>query len=198
MRAKFALAALTTVMLTAAPAFTRAADEGPPAAVTPSPAPVATKFTVQVIGAVKKPGKYVFDEGARLSDALAAAGMNDVDTANGRAGIPIDSLSCTFGGGDLHRVFLTRTVDSSRSLSYMIDVALARQRQDLRYDPLLRANDRILVPECRRSGPIFTPPMFPPGLGRTRVTVDPALAIRVRPPGHRPAGPEWTSVDPGD
>jgi hypothetical protein len=145
--------AVASIMLGFGPAASRAAADTP-AVGSEMPAPVAAKFTVQIIGRVNRPGKYVLDEGARLSDALAAAGMND-------------SPGCTFGGADLHRVFLTRAVESSRSASYMIDVALAQQHNDLRYDPLLRANDRIFVPECRPSGiPILTPPIVPGSAGR--------------------------------
>jgi hypothetical protein len=142
--------AVASIVLGFGPAASRAATDTP-AVGSETPAPVVAKFTVQIIGRVKKPGNIVLDQGARLSDALAAAGVKE-------------SSGCTFGGADLHRVFLTRAVESSGSTSYMIDVALAQQHKDLRYDPLLRANDRIFVPECRPSGiPILTPPMVPPG-----------------------------------
>jgi hypothetical protein len=108
-----------------------------------------------------KPGNYPLADGARLSDVLAAAGMSDVDAANARIGIPADARGCTAGGADLHRVFLTRAVEASRWTSYQIDVARARQHNDPSSDPLLRANDKIYVPECRPSRFILTPPIVP-------------------------------------
>ncbi|MBV8748203.1 MAG: SLBB domain-containing protein [Candidatus Eremiobacteraeota bacterium] len=169
MRWNFAFAALMTVVLSSAPAHARAADDVQPAPVAPTPMPVAPKVAVQVLGMVKNPGNYSLDAGARLSDALAAAGLSTIDAVNARAGIAPDAPGCTAGGADFHRVFLTRRNEASKTWasSYQIDVARvdvarARLNKDVQYDPLLRADDKIYVAECRPFRfPILVPPTFP-------------------------------------
>jgi protein involved in polysaccharide export with SLBB domain len=127
-----------------------------------APAPANAKITVQVLGRVKHPGNVVLDSGARLSDALTAAGAFAIEPLVARVGGPlVPDTECTPGGAQLRYVFLSRTVDSSRHTAYMIDYA-AVLKHDLRYDMLMRPDDKILVPECRtRSGIILPPPTFP-------------------------------------
>lgn len=139
---------LACVILMLGPPPPSAAADDPAAALSPVPTGTA-RITVTILGSVGSPGIRTFDVGARLSDALAAAGLAAVDAVNARAGIPPDARGCTFGGADRHRVFLLRSAESPNPATYAIDVALARQRNDLRYDPLLRENDKIYVPECR-------------------------------------------------
>jgi protein involved in polysaccharide export with SLBB domain len=125
-------------------------------------APATSKITVQVLGRVKKPGDVVLDSGARLSDALAAAGAFAIEALVARVGGPlVPDTECSAGSTRFPYVFLSRTGDSSRHTGFMIDVA-AVLRHDQRYDVLMLPNDKILVPECRpRAGFIRTPPTFP-------------------------------------
>ena len=145
-RVRSAIALASIILLLGPPTPSVAADD--PAGPSPMPT-AAARITVTVLGSVRSPGIHTLDVGARLSDALAAAGLATVDAVNARAGILPDARGCTSGGADRHRVFLMRSAESSNPATYAIDVALARQRNDLRYDPLLRENDKIYVPECR-------------------------------------------------
>jgi hypothetical protein len=133
-------------------------DLVPPAAADPG----VVKFTVHVIGRVKNPGSYALGPGARLSDALTAAGAYAIDAVVARVGgTPVVNPDCTPGGADLRYVYLARTALSNPP-TYEIDVSRARMQHDLRYDPLLREGDKIYVPECRT--PIkmtLPPPPFP-------------------------------------
>ena len=151
-------AVLASMMLALNCSRATAADA--PAADAPQAA--AVKVTVQVLGRVKNPGDVVLDSGARLSDALAAAGAFALEALVARVGGPLVlDTECTPGGARLRYVFLSRTADTARQTSYMIDVA-AVLKHDQRYDLLMRPNDKILVPECRpTSGFIRTPPTFP-------------------------------------
>lgn len=56
------------------PASATAGLHGSTALPTAAPAPVKKKLVVHVDGAVKQPGVYTFEEGARLHEAIAAAG----------------------------------------------------------------------------------------------------------------------------
>ena len=119
----------------------------------------AAKIAVQVLGRVKKPGEVVLDSGARLSDALTAAGAFAIERLVARVGgTPIVDPECTPGGPQLRFVYITRTstTDSSKTTSYAVDLARMVQH-DLRYDMLLSPNDKIFVPECRS----LTQPRFP-------------------------------------
>ena len=152
-------AVLASMMLALNCAPARAGGDAPAA---DTPAPAAAKVTVQVLGRVKSPGTIVLDSGARLSDALTAAGAFAIEPLVARVGgTPVPDAECTIGGSGLRYVFLTRTVDSSHQRSYAIDVWAVRQH-DARYDMLMNPNDKIIVPECRRwSRTILTPPTFP-------------------------------------
>jgi len=93
-------------------------------------------FRVQVIGAVTRPGNVEVTEGERLSMALARAG---VETAS---------------KPDLNRIFLTRYEPSlGRTISYRVDLYQALQNGQVQYDPILRKDDKILVPEARTVSP---------------------------------------------
>jgi len=157
-----AAVAVATIVFSMPPLGTRA-DDVPAPVPTTTAAPSAVKFTVQVLGRVKHPGAIRLDAGARLSDALTAAGA-DIEKLVARVGgLPVPDTDCALGGPGLRNVYLMRTTDaSSKGPTFAIDVSLARQQHDLRYDPLLQDNDRIYVPECRpRVKIISTPPTFP-------------------------------------
>ncbi len=88
---------------------------------------------VQVLGAVSRPGNVEVAAGDRLTMALARAGAE----ASARS--------------DLNRVYLTRTdpATGKTTPSYEINVYQALQKGDQRYDPILRKDDKIYVPEAR-------------------------------------------------
>ncbi len=150
MSMKRVAAILASTVLLLAPAAARAADAPAQAPVTPATtAPAATKLRIQVAGRVKNPGTLQFDAGARLSDALTAAGADFEKLIARIGGAPVPDTDCVLGGPALQYVYLMRTTESSKVTGYVIDVSIARQQHDLRYDPLLQDNDRIFVPECR-------------------------------------------------
>ena len=73
---------------------------GTPAAAAPSPAatvppPVAARLLVHVVGAVRHPGVYELDNGARARDAVAAAGG-----ATGRAALDGLNLAAPVADGE--------------------------------------------------------------------------------------------------
>jgi polysaccharide export outer membrane protein len=94
----------------------------------------AETIRVQVLGAVTRPGNVEVNEGDRLSMALARAGAE----AQARP--------------DLNRVYLTRVDPATGKTlpSYQIDLYQALQKGDQRYDPILRKDDKIYVPEARQ------------------------------------------------
>jgi protein involved in polysaccharide export with SLBB domain len=97
----------------------------------------AETFRVQVLGAVTRPGNVDINVGDRLSMALARAGAEASQKP------------------DLNRVYLTRVdPDTGKTLpSYEINVYQALQRGDQRFDPILRKDDKIYVPEARSISP---------------------------------------------
>lgn len=104
----------------------------------PAPAPDASSapaktIRVQVLGAVLNPGSITLSEGDRLLLALA------------RAGGPVSMRA------DLSRVILVRANPETGKPApgYVIDVFQALRRGDQRFDPILRADDKIFVPELR-------------------------------------------------
>jgi polysaccharide biosynthesis/export protein len=94
----------------------------------------AETIRVQVIGAVTRPGNVEVNEGDRLSMALARAGAE--------ASVK----------PDLNRVYLTRLdpVTGKTMTSFQIDLYQALMKGDQRYDPILRKDDKIYVPEARQ------------------------------------------------
>jgi polysaccharide export outer membrane protein len=96
--------------------------------------PGAEMIRVQVLGAVTRPGNVEVNEGDRLSMALARAGAE----AQAKP--------------DLNRVYLTRVDPATGKTlpSYEINLYQALQRGDQRYDPILRKDDKIYVPEARQ------------------------------------------------
>ncbi|HEX3462427.1 MAG TPA: polysaccharide biosynthesis/export family protein [Candidatus Elarobacter sp.] len=93
-------------------------------------------FRVQVLGAVTRPGNVEVTEGERLSMALARAGLE------------------TAAKPDLNRVFLTRFEPSQgKNVSYEVNVYQALQQGKIQYDPILRKDDKILVPEAHTVSP---------------------------------------------
>ena len=110
-----------------AQAQSNAADDGAPAAAAP-----AKTIRVQVLGAVERPGNIDLKDGDRLLTALARAG------------------AAATVKPDLSRVFLMRADPATgKASNYMIDVYRALRQGDQRYDPILRADDKIYVPEAR-------------------------------------------------
>jgi polysaccharide export outer membrane protein len=97
----------------------------------------AETIRVQVLGAVTRPGNVEINEGDRLSMALARAGAE----AQAKP--------------DLNRVYLTRVDPATGKTlpSYQIDLYQALQKGDQRYDPILRKDDKIYVPEARQISP---------------------------------------------
>ena len=154
--------AVATVVLSLSPIAARGGEDvsaPPPAATT---GPVAAKVSVKVLGRVKNPGTLQLDTGARLSDALTAAGAQFDTLVALSAGPLVRDSYCMLGSRGSQYVFLTRTAETSKYTSYMIDVSIMLRHHDLRYDPLLRDDDKIVVPECRpRMKFISTPPTFP-------------------------------------
>jgi protein involved in polysaccharide export with SLBB domain len=150
---------LAGMMLALYAAPVSAAGDAP---VAETPAPATSKITVQVVGRVRTPGDVVLDSGARLSDALTAAGAFAIERLVARVGgTPIPDTECTPGGEQLRYVYLARTNDTSPNKAYVIDFR-ALLKHDPRYDMLLRPNDKIFVPECRPwSRIILRPPTFP-------------------------------------
>ena len=163
MSMKSVSALFASIVLSSAPVAAHAGDVSPQTPVAPTTtAPVAPKLNVHVMGRVKHPGTLRLDAGARLSDALTAAGA-DFETLIARVGgAPVPDTDCVLGGPSLRQVYFTRTTEASKDATYAIDVSAARQQHDLRYDPLLRDDDRIYVPQCRpKVKVILTPPTFP-------------------------------------
>lgn len=97
----------------------------------------AETIHVQVLGAVTRPGNVEVNEGDRLSMALARAGAE-------AAARP-----------DLNRVYLTRIDPATGKTlpSYRIDFYQSVQNGDQRFDPILRKDDKIYVPEARSVSP---------------------------------------------
>ena len=152
-------AVLASMMLALTCSPASAAGDAPAAGASPLAAP---KVTVQVLGRVKNPGDVVLDAGARLSDALTAAGAFAIETLVARVGGPlVPDTECTPGGAQLRFVYLARTNETSQRTTYAIDYA-AVLKHDLRYDMLMRPNDKVFVPDCRPwSRIILPPPTFP-------------------------------------
>lgn len=144
-RAFVAAAALSLFVV---PSVAVRAQQSGPATVPALPAATQpgdrVPIRIQVIGAVSRPGTIELAEGDRLSMALARAGA-------------AASLN-----PDLTRVFLTRADPTThRLVSFQINVFEALQRGDVRFDPLLRQDDKIFVPEAR--APMFGHPRPVPG-----------------------------------
>jgi SLBB domain-containing protein len=154
--------AVATVLLSLSPIAARGGEDVPAPLPTATTGPVAAKVSVKVLGRVKNPGTLQLDTGARLSDALTAAGAQfDTLVALSPGPLVRDSY-CMLGGPGSRYVFLTRTTETSKKNGYMIDVSIMLRHHDLRYDPLLRDDDEILVPECRPQMKFIpTPPTFP-------------------------------------
>lgn len=91
-----------------------------------------SSFTVEVVGAVDRPGNIELNEGDRLSMAIA------------RAGTSPNILS------DLSHVVVTRTDKSGKATAHEIDMYKALKEADLRYDPVLLKGDMVYIPQGRR------------------------------------------------
>ena len=153
--------------LVATAASARPADVPTPAATaTGTTALASAELTLQVLGRVKNPGTLRLDSGARLSDALTAAGAEFDPLVARVAGPLVRDTDCMLGGASQQYVFLARPSDTPKNISYMIDVSIMLRQHDLRYDPLLRDGDKIFLPECRpRMKIVATPPTFPKSEG---------------------------------
>lgn len=89
-------------------------------------------FTVEVVGAVDRPGNVQLQEGDRLSMAIA------------RAGTSPNVYS------DLNHVVVTRTDANGKTTKREINMYKALENGDRRYDPVLEKNDVVYVPMGRR------------------------------------------------
>lgn len=92
--------------------------------------PGRVTFTVQVLGAVDKPGVVLVHEGDRVSMAIALAG--DSRQAN----------------ADLNRIALTRHFPNGSVGSYRVNLYPALEGGDERYDVVLKPGDTLFVPEA--------------------------------------------------
>jgi protein involved in polysaccharide export with SLBB domain len=92
----------------------------------------AETIRVQVLGAVSRPGNVDVNDGDHLTMALARAGAESSVRP------------------DLNRVTLTRVDPATgKNTSYQIDLFRYLEHGDKRYDPVLRKDDTIYVPEAR-------------------------------------------------
>jgi polysaccharide biosynthesis/export protein len=89
-------------------------------------------ITVEVVGAVDRPGAVQIDEGDRLSMAIA------------RAGTSPNMYS------DLNHVIITRTDASGKASKQEINMYNALKGGDKRYDPVLGKGDVVYVPQGYR------------------------------------------------
>lgn len=98
------------------------------------------KLTVQVLGAVDRPGAIDLHDGDRLSMAIARAGTSP----------NINS--------DLNNVVVTRTDEHGTATSYKINMYKALKGGDLKMDPVLIKGDVVFVPQGYRANPnVFGP-----------------------------------------
>lgn len=100
-------------------------------------ASAAEASTVTVLGAVRDPGKVVVPTNARLSFALA------------RAGISLSDPHHFNPGSDLHDVRITHAARARGSVSADIDFIRSLDERDRRFDPILLPGDVIFVPASR-------------------------------------------------
>lgn len=91
-------------------------------------------ITVNVVGAVDRPGSVQIDEGDRLSMAIS------------RAGTSPNSYS------DLNHVVITRTDSAGKTSKQEINMYNALKGGDKRYDPVLAKGDLVYVPMGNRPG----------------------------------------------
>ena len=99
-------------------------------------------FDVVVLGAVDHPGPVHINEGDRLSIAIAKAG----NSVNSHA--------------DLTRVSVSRTEPDGKRAAHPVNLYEALEKGDIRFDPSLRANDIVYVPEARESHGNLTDAVF--------------------------------------
>jgi len=99
------------------------------------------KFTVQVLGAVDRPGAIDLHDGDRLSMAIARAGTSP----------NINS--------DLNAVVVTRTDEHGVATSYKVDMYKALKGGDMRMDPVLIKGDVVFVPQGYRANPNVLAPL---------------------------------------
>lgn len=90
-------------------------------------------LTVEVVGAVDRPGNVQLDEGQRLSMAIA------------RAGTSPDAIS------DLNHVVITRIDPSGKTTKQEVNLYNTLLHGDMRSDPVLQKGDLIYVPQGTRS-----------------------------------------------
>ncbi|MEO6834744.1 MAG: hypothetical protein ABI231_02410 [Candidatus Tumulicola sp.] len=99
------------------------------------------KLTVQVLGAVDRPGAIELHDGDRLSMAVARAGTSP----------NINS--------DLNNVVVTRTDETGKATSYKIDMYKALKGGDLKMDPVLIKGDVVYVPQGYKANPNILAPL---------------------------------------
>jgi polysaccharide export outer membrane protein len=89
-------------------------------------------FTVQVVGAVDRPGNVQLEEGQRLSMAIA------------RAGTSPNAVS------DLNHVVITRTEPDGKTVKLQVNMYNALLHGDMSADPVLQKGDLVYVPQGTR------------------------------------------------
>jgi protein involved in polysaccharide export with SLBB domain len=95
-----------------------------------SPNPI----TVNVVGAIDRPGSVQIAEGDRLSMAIARAGTS------------------SNAASDLNHVVITRTDGAGATTKQVVNMYNALKGGDLRSDPILANRDVIYVPMGKRPG----------------------------------------------
>jgi protein involved in polysaccharide export with SLBB domain len=92
---------------------------------------------VQVLGAVSRPGNVEINKGDHLSMAIARAGADAASRP------------------DLNRVFIARKDPvTGVTTSYNVNLYLALEKGDQRFDPILVQDDKIYVPEAHGISPV--------------------------------------------
>jgi polysaccharide biosynthesis/export protein len=89
-------------------------------------------FTIEVVGAVDRPGSVDLNEGDRLSMAIARAGTSPTVWS------------------DLNHVVVTRTGPDGKAVSHEINMYNALKQGDMAYDPVLKKGDIVYVPQGRK------------------------------------------------
>lgn len=100
-----------------------------------------TTITVEVVGAVARPGNVEVDQGDRLSNAIAEAG-------------PSPGLY-----SDLSHVYITRTGPDGKTTKQEIDMYKELQHGSHQGDPILQKGDVVYVPQGKRPANIDMNPL---------------------------------------
>ena len=100
------------------------------------PSPVT--FSVEVVGAVDKPGEVTVSQGDRLSVAIAKAG-NSVGA-----------------NADLNSIRVTRDIGNGQTQVFTVDLYQELQHGNVASDIVLQKNDVVYVPQAKKGGSAVT------------------------------------------